>query len=409
MKKAFTLVELLIVVAILVTLMTITFRLSSVGGDTTKRNKTIMRLNRIENCLSGYYAAFGSYPPVKLHGTRDIYARISSHGIQSLDENDRKEDIWGWYTDGGNHGIGSTREVEAWEQVKAACQSQPFDARFPFPGGQAYGHFIEAFSDSIQQRAADNKGISEQRKRILTAPFDNGVSKNVGRFNPYKNMSDWRDVQIFKFGLMSYLLPRYLLMMNTEQSFFNQVGDGRCQFAQWGDNNNLPCDPMTGEELGNNGWHRIHDWVNKQYTNPKDYAKAKNIPSQAVTARWLPNLAGMVCTHHDLKLYGVDLKSGGDQTELSLDRYSDMQIFSPGGFDDDSTSNQYVLDSATVLDGWWHELYYYSPPPYQTYTVWSAGPNNRTFPPWISRKTLTSQQNRCVSLWVEDDIVRMSN
>ncbi len=72
MKKGFTLVELLIVVVVLVTLMTITFRITSVGDESTKRNRTINRMQRLENCLSGYYAAYGSYPPVKLHGSREI-------------------------------------------------------------------------------------------------------------------------------------------------------------------------------------------------------------------------------------------------------------------------------------------------------------------------------------------------
>ena len=71
MKKAFTLVELLIVVVVLVTLMAVTFRLSSIGSNQTARNKTVSRLQKLENCLSGYYAAFGTYPPVRLHGSRN--------------------------------------------------------------------------------------------------------------------------------------------------------------------------------------------------------------------------------------------------------------------------------------------------------------------------------------------------
>jgi len=30
----------------------------------------------------------------------------------------------------------------------------------------------------------------------------------------------------------------------------------------------------------------------------------------------------------------------------------------------------------TVLDGWGYDLYYWSPPPYQTYDIWSAGPDH---------------------------------
>jgi len=62
-----------------------------------------------------------------------------------------------------------------------------------------------------------------------------------------------------------------------------------------------------------------------------------------------------------------------------------------------------------MRDGWWRDIYYYSPEPYQTYTVWSAGPNGRTFPPWISRDSLGSEANRCVAAWTVDDIIHMSN
>jgi len=135
MKKGFTLVEMLIVVVVLVTLMTITFRLSSVGSQQTYRNNTISRLQRIENCLSGYYAAFGSYPPVKLHGSRNIYASVNDYGIQSDDQ--ENQDIWGW-TD-----IGTEQEQRAWQQVKAACKSQPVDCRYPYPDESVYNELVK--------------------------------------------------------------------------------------------------------------------------------------------------------------------------------------------------------------------------------------------------------------------------
>ena len=64
MKRGFTLIELMVVMAVLVTLMAIMFRISGIGADADNRTRTIVRLQRLENCLSGYYAAFGSYPPV---------------------------------------------------------------------------------------------------------------------------------------------------------------------------------------------------------------------------------------------------------------------------------------------------------------------------------------------------------
>ena len=62
-----------------------------------------------------------------------------------------------------------------------------------------------------------------------------------------------------------------------------------------------------------------------------------------------------------------------------------------------------------MRDGWDNELYYYSPEPYQSYVLWSAGANGRTFPPWISREKLPSDANRCVGYWVRDDIGGLKN
>ena len=102
----------LIVVVVLVTLMTMTFRLSSIGSNSTARNNTINRMQRLENCLSGYYAAYGSYPAVKLHGSRNVYLSVNDVGIQDEDGQENK-DIFGWYQSDGSHGIGTASEVKA--------------------------------------------------------------------------------------------------------------------------------------------------------------------------------------------------------------------------------------------------------------------------------------------------------
>ena len=43
----------------IVTLMAITFRLGNVGSASTYKSRTVNRMQRLENCLSGYYAAYG--------------------------------------------------------------------------------------------------------------------------------------------------------------------------------------------------------------------------------------------------------------------------------------------------------------------------------------------------------------
>ncbi|MGN0855642.1 MAG: type II secretion system protein [Kiritimatiellia bacterium] len=391
-ERGFTLIEIMVVVTILVILMSIVFRLSNLGADNERRTRTVVRLQRLENCLSGYHAAFGSYPPVKLHGTRDIYRRVGTHGLQS---DERNESIWNWSK------IGEQNEYNAWSQVKAACRSQPIDCRYPFPSG--YSRLVDVTSGEMKRRAESGEDQyaayfeDESRRRRLTAGFDDGTSRNVNRHAKHKGDTDWNSIQLFKFGLMSFLLPRYLVMMNGDDVFFTD-------YAQWTGNNTMPSDPFTGksyEELG--GYDELRR--NATSLNRSEFAKVANIPSQAVCARWMPNLERMCHCNHGYSLFGIDLKSDtwGEGSELNVDNY-DIEIFSPADADSDSTANQYVLDGITVRDGWLNEIYYYSPAPYQTYRIWSSGPNGRTFPPWISRKDLGTKAQECVALWTVDDI-----
>lgn len=398
MKKAFTLVEMLIVVVVIVTLMTMTFKLSSINGANSKRNKTVSKLQKVENCLSGYYAAFGTYPAVGLHGSRNPFLKVSTHGIQNLDEEENKN-IFNWDVNKFKLWVQSdfdgkyyqNEENNAWRQVQAACRSQPVSCKFPFP--RNYGELVQAHSEQLMAEAADSGSMSQERKAMFAAGFDDGVTSNLGRFNPYQKESDWRELQLFQFGLISFLLPRYRMMMQSDDTLYDD-------FAQWKANNDLPCDPIDGGKFRD--WKRVCHYA--QSTMRTDLKHIDNIPSQAQCARWLPNLAGCVYSPHSLKMYGVDLREeedGGFSTE--------MEIYSPGGYDNSSTAQQYVLDFCTIRDGWWNEIFYYSPPPYQTYVVWSAGPNKRTFPPWIARDKLGQKENQCIGAWTEDDIMSMSH
>ena len=394
MRKAFTLVEMLIVVVVLVTLMSITFRLGAVNTTSSRRNTTVSRLQRLENCLSGYYAAFGSYPPVRQHGSHNFYLTVDEHGMQNT-EGEENENIFGWDSDAFRSGSRPTEEERAWRQVQAACRTQPVGCAFPFR--EQYSDFVTAWSDQLRDEAADSTSISEERKAMFAAGFDDGVSQNIGRHARYRNKSDWREIQLFKFGLMSFLLPRYLVMMASDESLYSD-------YAQWTGNNSMPSDPLTGQKYRN--WRQVWDDANKD-RDTTDYARVANIPSQAVCARWMPNLEGSVfTTRSSLTIFGVDIADSSSSSGFSLES---TEIHSPGGYEQSSTAGQYVLDFCTVRDGWWNEFYYYSPPPYQTYVLWSAGPNGRTFPPWVSREGLDSKANRCISAWTEDDIVNMSH
>lgn len=390
MKKAFTLVEMLIVVVVLTILMTILFRIGTIGQDSTAQNRTVARLQRLEFALSGYHAAFGTYPPVTLQGSRNIYLTVDDHGIQNKDGNENTS-LWGWYREGGNHGIGSDEECEAWEQVEAACRSQPIACEFPFPPG--YKEYVEAMSDKMKALVEQNPDdYSERAKRVFSAGFDDGVSENRGRHTPYRKQFEWSNIQLFRFGLLSHLLPRYLIMMNCDDSFFQD-------YAQWTGNNELPSDPLTGQRY--NDWSALQDFLEKETS--ADLAHVANIPSQAACARWMPTFEKSLSCNHTIDLYGVNV-SDPDQLGTAS-RLNVSNIHSPGGFDNSSTSGQYLLDAVTMRDGWGNELYYYSPPPHQSYRVWSSGKNGRTFPPWIARDGLDSKAAKCVAVWTVDDIV----
>ena len=331
-----------------------------------------------------------AYPPVAQHGSRNPWLVVSSHGIQKNNQENRE--IFDWDAEKFRRGDYQAKEYRAWEQVKAACKSQPVDCCFPYPEGM--GEFIVAKSEQMKMAAEDSTSISSERKAVLMAGFDDGISRNIGRFSQYQDKSDWHDVQLFKFGLMSYLLPRYLVMMNSDPSIYED-------YAQWRNNNEVPHNALTGYAFSD--WQAVCDKVTSNQKS--DLATVANIPSQAVCARWMANLEGIVATPHSLSVFGVSV-SRTDNEAFSI---SNMEIFSPGGFDQDSTSGQYVLDSCTVKDGWENDYFYYSPAPYQSYVLWSAGPNGRTFPPWISREELGSKDIECIGAWIEDDIIGMSH
>ena len=411
MKKAFTLVEMLIVVVVLVTLMSIAFRLSSIGSDQYARNETISRMQRLENCVSGYYAAFGSYPPVKLHGTRDYGYPADGHGIQQLDKTP-DDNVWNWEPDkfrkwvnsGFSSSLNQQQENDAWRKVEAACRSQPVGCNFPF--SERMNNYVKARSRLLQKMVeTKNPNYSylwndQERKKVIESGFDDGVTDNRGRHSKHLNDSNWADVQLFRFGLMSFLLPRYLLMPGANEEML--------RFKQWTDNNKLPCNPYTGVRYAN--WQTVRNKVFRSdgsaAGSKQDLAEVESIASQSVCARWMPNLQNICSCTGEKTVFGIKLRAAHDADSIGGGVGS---IYSPDG--EGSTSDQYVLDGITVVDGWNQEFYYYSPSPNQTYTLWSAGPNKRTFPPWIDRagKFSSASAPACIEAWTEDDIIHMSN
>lgn len=388
MRKGFTLIELLVVVVVIVTLMAITFRLGSAGSDSTAKARTINRMQRLENCLSGYYAAYGSYPPVALHGSRDYTYRVNGQGIQQVD--------------------GDQHEAElTWASVEAACRSQPVAMRYPFASDDIK-NYVREISNILMEKAnsSDPQYKNFQNNEALKHGFD-ALTDN-SQLSGKGNYSEWADVQAFQMGLLSYVMPRFLVIFNvqsggTTASGFDQIFTAQ---KQWTMNNELPCDFETGQPYSS--WKAV---INEMSRNRWKIAA---LPSQAVCARWMPNLEGIVAGA-DRTFYGVrvyDSYYGGSAAGVSTETYN-PKLYSAGNSQGgDGYSQQYILDSMTVKDGWNNDLYYYSPTPHQSYTLWSAGPNGKTFPPWVTDEELQSMKGNerdTAREWMADDIMHMQN
>lgn len=388
-KSGFTLIELLIVTVVVVSLMAIVFRLSGVAGGATDRQETVSRLQRLENCLSGYYAAFGSYPPVPLQGaSRNIYREVDSNhpSIQTddneIDDSELKED-----------------------RVRAACLAQPVAAMFPPPNGyeSKYQHFKESLQ--LAYDAGVYSGKAEENVQKLLGMTWRSL-ENPGFLNSYQNETDAKRLTLFRYGLMSFLLPRYRFMLdcakgsqsgNTEA--FNNAIDN---YRQWTEFNPLPPRMDTG--IAYESWKRFCDIMGGE-----DDWQIDLIPSQAACARWMPNLQGIVAGRR-YNFFGVPIGESGNDGIPDVRYAGSFTLYSEGGSSSSGNSG-YPLNSMTVRDGWGNDFFYYSPAPHQTYVLWSAGPDGKTFPPWVDleqfKKDHSDHYEKAVQ-WMADDIKFMS-
>ena len=405
LKKGFTLVELLIVIVIVAILMAITFRVMGVSDNQTARQWTVMRLHALESAIGGYYAAFGSYPPVRLHGSRNIFCRLNQQGIQVLNQVDEG--------------------VLVWERVRAACLSQPVAMSYPPCAHSA--PLAKKTSEDLQKLAEQDAEFgSGSTARV---PFD-GIP-TTGRFSGKEDEAEWTELNLFKFGLMSFLLPRYIYMMQGADPTLYDA------FVQWGDNNNIPCRFEDG--IPYNSWRdlALQSMPEEDGSYNTHLWEVALMPSQIVTARWIPYLSEICFFYYGANsayttLCGVNLfNSQPMATWLDEPAFRTQTgkpwrrppVYTAGEQQNEHNdfTQAFMPDGVTVMDGWGEEFYYYSPPPHQGYRLWSGGhdPSARsdqqwaTFPPWISEteidKILSPADAKLARRWKADDIVHMSN
>ena len=383
-RQGFTLIELLIVTVVIATLMGIVFRLAGTGGETRRRAVTIDRLQRIENALSGYYAAYGSYPPVPLQGrSRSIYKKVDGNYLQEKGSSETGEKL-----SGGDPGSVWNKMKE---QVLAACKSQPVAAYFPF----------NIDNNETREMVQLVSKLRSQRSGGDTRSFN--VIQNVGGFD--LDNEDWRECSLFQFGLMSFLMPRYLFMLEGDSKMYDNVSKKtRRRCGQWAANNQLPCRMDDGQQF--DSWKDVQKAIRagefyRSGGGGELGSMISNLTSQSVCARWMPNFEGIVTGGR--AFYGINT----EDTDRPYMQSEILEIHSPRGYNKSGTA--YVLDGMTIHDGWGNEFYYYSEPPYQSYRLWSAGPDGRTFPPWYDRSQLDSGAQNVVQVWTKDDISSLNN
>ena len=328
MKKSngFTLIELMIVIAIIGILIGTTFKLMRVAAESKARAVTIARMERLQNALSGYFSAYGMYPAVPT-----TYVNTDPNAADFVDESSGKQ-----ITDKN-------------QRIQAAARAQPVAFEFPTP--------LWLTTDRL--------------KELLGLD----VISMADAWASMEDVDEWTKSKTFKFGLISFLLPRVEVVGNSYNDQGSRNNDLKAPIAdvyimeQWKGNNKSSS--VDGR------------------TNDADKERAQRLRKQheienEVCRRWMPCFEGTLNSFSE-KILGVQVHGGGGNCLVKR--------FLKG-------STKVALAYITIVDGWGNEFYYYSAPPHQSFRVWSAGPDGQTFPPWIPSTEYPDAVN-----WIKDDII----
>ena len=341
-RAAFTLIEMMVVVALIGILIGGVFRLIGAANESAKKGQTIDRMQRLENALSGFYAINGTYPPVAPHGSPDPFT-VAPEDSDHPEWNDPQ----------------TTPERKLELQAIRAAHRQPTAFEFPTP---------KSLDADIPMLCG--QGIQ---------------SANVNPGDPDSDAVSWPQVKLFRYGVLSFLLPRLLVIGGTT------LADGTLR-----EKDAMPDLQLLEKAIWNK--FNLAKYEGKEEQFKKLIAQQSQHESEAC-ARLLPNLEKIV--------FGGVTLLGVDTAAINARGIRFSQPYTTEG------DKRIVLGKMTLFDGWstdhkkWdNELYYYSAPPYQSYRVWSAGPNGKTFPPWIPLDSVPKENLKDVNEWVSDDIAR---
>jgi len=316
----------MIVIAIIGILIGTTFKLMQVAADSKSRAVTRARLERLQNALSGYYATYGMYPAVPLYANPNPSS-----------------------TDNASESTGSSVASGTQESAQAAACAQPVGFEYPTPVWM------------------------DKQIPILFYP-QNVISLNTAIGSLSATDGDWNKYKGFKFGLMSFLLPRVEIVGHPNNGNNAPLRDVY-QKAQW---------------MNNNLSSRVPGSSNQDIAILLQNLEKQRVIENEACIRWLPCFEGILRSFAGGVL-GVSLNGdvGGGHRMATRQMQGGPLV---------------ALAFITITDGWGREFFYHSAPPYQSFIVWSAGPDGLTYPPWIPSTDATYKSLKAQN-WTKDDIV----
>ena len=323
--SGFTLIEMMVVIALVGILIAGVFKLVGIAGQANKRAQTMAKLQKLENAIAGFYSEYGTYPPVPLYDSPDPMKKY-----------DKKT---GKY----NGEMGNLSEEGAEENAKRAAAAQPVSYAFPCK---------ESEDDDLHHFFV-----------LIDQPDVVSANQVPNAFNG--TVTDWQENKAFKFGLLSFLLPRLSIMATFDQNGAMRNGPNRSFFDK-------------------------QQWLQYNLATRDQYSEQLS-RERIACARWIPNFQDIIHGGAGQEILGVRLSKGGEN------------LYEPY---DQKGAGKIGLRVIEIRDGWDRPFYYYSAPPYQSYRLWSAGPDGKTFPAGYPLNALRIDDDKKKATgWTKDDIV----